>query len=52
MKTLLTLVAAITSLSAYTLVGVHAAHCVNCDSYMAGADLHNKCITGGVTICE
>ncbi|KIK90685.1 hypothetical protein PAXRUDRAFT_831479 [Paxillus rubicundulus Ve08.2h10] len=52
MKTFLTLLAAITSLSAYTLVGVHG--CVTCPDHLKGkANLVTGCTDGsGVTSCE
>ncbi|KAF8837116.1 hypothetical protein BDN67DRAFT_230463 [Paxillus ammoniavirescens] len=53
MKTFLTLLVAITSLSAYTLVGVHAG-CAICPETMFGWGLSSQCVpTGGdITRCE
>ncbi|KIK77090.1 hypothetical protein PAXRUDRAFT_835120 [Paxillus rubicundulus Ve08.2h10] len=51
MKTFVTLLATLASLSAYTIVGVHA-QCITCRSSMDGAALHDTCITGDVTTCE
>ncbi|KAF8835693.1 hypothetical protein BDN67DRAFT_974997 [Paxillus ammoniavirescens] len=52
MKTFLTLLAAITSLSAYTLVGVHA-NCAVCPTSIDGRQLANRCIDeAGTTICQ
>ncbi|KAF8837185.1 hypothetical protein BDN67DRAFT_973287 [Paxillus ammoniavirescens] len=52
MKTFLTLLAAITSLSAYTLVGVHAG-CAICPTSLSGEKLYNVCATSGkITSCE
>ncbi|KIK76366.1 hypothetical protein PAXRUDRAFT_436288 [Paxillus rubicundulus Ve08.2h10] len=43
MKTFLTLLAAIASLSAYTLVGVHALKCAICPSSLRGILEGTKC---------
>ncbi|KAF8837250.1 hypothetical protein BDN67DRAFT_973233 [Paxillus ammoniavirescens] len=51
MKTFLTLLTVITSLSAYTLVGVHA-RCPNCPATVGGVKLTSKCISGGTTSCK
>ncbi|KIK74148.1 hypothetical protein PAXRUDRAFT_176549, partial [Paxillus rubicundulus Ve08.2h10] len=53
MKTL-TLLAAITSFSAYTLVGVHAAKCVVCPFSAYSVSLRTACryTSGGVTTCQ
>ncbi|KAF8837439.1 hypothetical protein BDN67DRAFT_983246 [Paxillus ammoniavirescens] len=54
MKTFLTLLAAITSLSAYTLECVHAeVVCAICPDTMGGGFGHGECFIGGVgTRCE
>jgi hypothetical protein len=53
MKTFLTLLAAITYLSAYTLVGVYAKCAICPTSTGGGFNLVNKCTdTKGVTTCE
>ncbi|KAF8834065.1 hypothetical protein BDN67DRAFT_976263, partial [Paxillus ammoniavirescens] len=46
MKNFLTLLAAITSLSAYTLVGVHAM-CAVCPKSMSSSGLKSQCLTNG-----
>ncbi|KIK78398.1 hypothetical protein PAXRUDRAFT_834581 [Paxillus rubicundulus Ve08.2h10] len=54
MKTFLTLLAAITFLSAHTHVGVHAA-CAICPSVMGGMNLAEECTqttTDGFTTCQ
>ncbi|KIK76428.1 hypothetical protein PAXRUDRAFT_429621 [Paxillus rubicundulus Ve08.2h10] len=53
MKTFLTLLAAIISLSAYTLVGVHA-KCAICPKTVAGAPLKSQCTQSGgdITRCQ
>ncbi|KAF8840008.1 hypothetical protein BDN67DRAFT_676803 [Paxillus ammoniavirescens] len=51
MKTFLTLLTAITSLSAYTLVGVHA-KCPNCPAAVGGVNLHYKCTIADTTTCQ
>ncbi|KIK75169.1 hypothetical protein PAXRUDRAFT_502872 [Paxillus rubicundulus Ve08.2h10] len=52
MKTLLTLLAAITSLNSYTLVGVHAASCAICPS-LGGMKLAGNChFSVRVTLCQ
>ncbi|KIJ10725.1 hypothetical protein PAXINDRAFT_172082 [Paxillus involutus ATCC 200175] len=48
MKTFLTLLAAITSLSAYTLVGVHAL-CPICPNTMNDVGLYNHCTLNGIS---
>ncbi|KIK78454.1 hypothetical protein PAXRUDRAFT_163963 [Paxillus rubicundulus Ve08.2h10] len=53
MKTFLTLLTAITSLSVYTLVGVHAAGCATCPASVSGMGVTGKCHpASGVTRCR
>ncbi|KIK91550.1 hypothetical protein PAXRUDRAFT_830750 [Paxillus rubicundulus Ve08.2h10] len=51
MKTFLTLLAFVTSLSAYTFVGVHAASCAICPLTTANIKLVSKCTSHGITTC-
>ncbi|KIK72310.1 hypothetical protein PAXRUDRAFT_836488 [Paxillus rubicundulus Ve08.2h10] len=51
MKTFLTLLATIISLSAYTLVGVRA-KCPICPGSVAGTALGNQCTFNGITACQ
>ncbi|KIK92798.1 hypothetical protein PAXRUDRAFT_146546 [Paxillus rubicundulus Ve08.2h10] len=51
MKTFLTLLAAITSFSAYTLVGVHG-KCPISPTSLDGMGLRNQCTVGGITACQ
>ncbi|KIK73144.1 hypothetical protein PAXRUDRAFT_836315 [Paxillus rubicundulus Ve08.2h10] len=52
MKTFLTLLAAMTSLSAYTLVGVHAT-CATCPPSAGDLALATRCVdNNGITICN
>ncbi|KAF8836380.1 hypothetical protein BDN67DRAFT_1014748 [Paxillus ammoniavirescens] len=51
MKTFLTLLTAITSLSAYTLMGVHAG-CPICLTSVGGAAFRNRCTVNGLTACQ
>ncbi|KAF8838452.1 hypothetical protein BDN67DRAFT_971490 [Paxillus ammoniavirescens] len=51
MQFLLTFLAAITSLSTYTLVGVHAdtaTQCAGCPSQVEGQAFDRKCYNGGI----
>ncbi|KIK74675.1 hypothetical protein PAXRUDRAFT_528806 [Paxillus rubicundulus Ve08.2h10] len=50
MKTFLVLLTTITSLSAYTLVGVQA-DCPVCPPSMGGVKLHDGCTSNGDTVC-
>ncbi|KIK72727.1 hypothetical protein PAXRUDRAFT_836385 [Paxillus rubicundulus Ve08.2h10] len=53
MKTFLTLLATISSLSTYTLVGVHAStKCAICPSSLNGAGLYYGCSYKGNTACR
>ncbi|KIJ07702.1 hypothetical protein PAXINDRAFT_173343 [Paxillus involutus ATCC 200175] len=52
MKAFLTLLAVITSLSAYTLAGVHA-KCAYCPDILNGVMLSKRCVNKkDVTTCE